>query len=104
MTVKEKVLDLIGLEGMSNREALLEELSELTSEQLEMVLFGHKRETDRLQTILGEYQCDACQRIRGGKPPCETDDDVPCALDTAAWLDLPCERDRLVDWSVVFDG
>lgn len=100
MTMKERALSLIGLEGMSNREALLEELSELTSEQLWLVLFGHKEESDRLQTILGNYQCEACRRIRGGNCPCETDD--PCALATAAWLDLPCERDRLVDWSVVF--
>lgn len=88
--------------GMSNRERLLQELAELTSEQLELILFGHKQESDRLQYILSKYQCEACRRLCVGKLPCETD--APCTLDTAAWLDLLCVHDRLVDWSVVFDG
>ena len=104
MTMTERVMGLIGLETMTHREALLEELSELTSEQLFKVLFSNMGEGDKLLRIIGDYQCADCRSLRGGTCPAEEsgEDCETHGLSTEAWLDLPCKRERLVDWEAVF--
>lgn len=90
MTMKERALSLIGLEGMSNREALLEELSELTSEQL-----YDQFADNRLTQLIDDLKCEDCHRMHGGQCPMPEEDD--CALTLAQWLDMPCTRERLIE-------
>lgn len=89
---------------MTNREKLLAEMTELTSEQLDRILFANMSECDRLQKILGDYQCEDCKAKCGGECPARDDEDCgePRGLSTPAWLELPCTRTRLVeDWDKV---
>ena len=89
---------------MTNREKLMLELTEITSEDLFTLLFGHNGVSDRLERILGGYQCADCKAKCGGECPARlTEEDCGLhGLSPEAWLDLPCKRERLVDWEDVF--
>lgn len=90
MTIKERALDLIGLERMSNREVLLEDLAALDNEQMYRMLADN-----RLTRVIDDLHCEDCHRLHGGKCPKPDSDD--CVISVEAWLDMPCERPRLIE-------
>ena len=90
MTIKERALDLIGLERMSNREVLLEDLAALDSEQMYRMIADN-----RLTRVIDDLHCEDCHRMHGGKCPKPDSDD--CVITSEEWLELPCERARLIE-------
>lgn len=95
MTLKERVLDAIGLERLTNKDALLAELAELPGETLDIVL-GDNRLTEALDWMC----CDDCKAAHGGECPLPEDQDItedtPCPLTVGQWLEMPCTRERLL--------
>lgn len=81
MSVKEKMLDLIGLAQMTNRDRLLEEFGEMDGEQLYQALADN-----RSTRLIDDAMCAACHRMHDGK--CPKPDDSGCALTIGAWLDM----------------
>ena len=90
MTLKERALNLIGLEQMTNRDQLIEELAELEGEALYDALADNL-----LVQRIDDLKCEDCHRLHGGMCPAPEDGDV-CALTEEDWLELPCERERLL--------
>ena len=89
MAIGEKILGLIGLEPITNREQLLDELAELSAEELEKLLAKGD-----LYDRLGDIKCEECKEDHGGECPCSDEDDDCPSL--AEWLDRPCVRERLL--------
>lgn len=81
MSMKEKMLSLIGLEPMTNRDRLLEELGEMDGEQLYQALADN-----RSTRLIDDAMCAACHRMHDGK--CPKPDDGECALTFRAWLNM----------------
>lgn len=90
MTMTEKVLGLIGLARMTNRDQLIDELAALDGAKLYAVLADN-----RLTQRIDDLKCEDCHRLNGGMCPVPGGDDV-CALMQEDWLELPCERERLL--------
>ena len=86
----EKALDTIGLVRMTNRDQLIDELAALDGAQLYAVLADN-----RLTQRIDDLKCEDCHRLHGGMCPAPEDGDV-CALTEEDWLELPCERERLL--------
>lgn len=82
MNMKEKLLNLIGLEPMTNRDRLIEELYGLSGEQLYQVLSG-----SRGAMMIDDAQCATCHRMHDGECP-KPDDVSACVLTIGAWLDM----------------
>ena len=95
MTLKERALTLIGLERMTNRDQLIDELAALPGEALIRVL-----ETDRAAMALEWLRCDDCKAAHGGECPLPEGQDItedhPCPTSMADWLEMPCTRERLL--------
>lgn len=89
MSVMEKALGLIGLERMTNREVLLEDLAALSPSGLYEVLADN-----RLTQLIDDMHCEDCHRLHGGK--CPKPDEADCDLSTEAWLERACEREHLI--------
>lgn len=81
MSIKEKMLSLIGLEPMTNRDRLIEELYGLSGEQLYQVLSN-----SRGAMMIDDAQCATCHRMHDGK--CPKPDDNECEITIGAWLDM----------------
>jgi hypothetical protein len=81
VSVKEKMLDLIGLAPMTNRDRLLEELGGMDGERLYQALADN-----RSTRLIDDAMCAACHRMHDGK--CPKPDDSECALTIGAWLDM----------------
>ena len=85
MSMKERMLNLIGLEPMTNRDRLVEEFGTMTGGQIYTAM------SDNLGAVLiDDAKCAACHRLHGGECP-KTDDGGECALTIEAWLDMPWE-------------
>ena len=91
MTVSEKLLTLIGLPAMTNREALMHDLDALTDAQLAKVL-----NESTIDLALDKIICQDCKDEHGGKCPREKPDG-PCVIDMAEWLAKPCKHDNLLE-------
>lgn len=90
MTLKERALNLIGLERMTNRDQLIEELAELEGEALYDALVDN-----RLVQRIDELRYEDCHRLHGGMCP-RPEDDAECVLSLEDWMGTPCERERLL--------
>lgn len=95
MTLKEKMLNAIGLERATNRDALLDELAALPGEALIEALAN-----DRAADALEWLRCDDCKAAHGGECPLPDGQDItedhPCPTSMADWLEMPCTRERLL--------
>lgn len=87
----EKALDTIGLVRMTNRDQLIDELAALDGEALYTQLADN-----RLTQRIDDLKCEDCHRLHGGMCPAPGNDDV-CALTPGDWLELPFERERLLE-------
>lgn len=90
MTIKEKLLELIGLERMTNRDLILAELAEMDGAAFYDAFCDNKT-----AMATDDAKCADCHALHGGKCPRPGDDD-PCALTDAAWLEMPATRERLI--------
>lgn len=90
MTIKERFLNLIGLEAMTNRDLILMELAEMDADALYGALADNK-----LTRRLDDLKCADCHRLHGGECPCPDND--ACALPLEDWLDMPATRERLLE-------
>ena len=88
--MKEKVLDMIGLVPITNRDQLIDELAVLDGAKLYAVLADN-----RLTQRIDDLKCEDCHRLHGGM--CPVPGDGVCALTEEDWLELPCERERLLE-------
>ena len=91
MTLKEKALNLIGLAVVTNRDQLIDELAAMDGESLYMALADN-----RLTRRIDDLWCEDCKRMHGGTCPCP-EDGKDCPLSEAEWMELPCERERLLE-------
>ena len=81
MSMKEKMLNLIGLAPMTNRDRLLEEFGEMDGERLYQALADN-----RSTRLIDDAMCATCHRMHGGT--CPKPDDSGCAITIGAWLDM----------------
>ncbi len=79
--MKEKLLNLIGLEPMTNRDRLIEELYGLSGEQLYQVL-----SSSRGAMMIDDALCATCHRMHDGE--CPKPDDSGCEITVGTWLDM----------------
>ena len=89
-----KVLEAIVLHAMTNREALMEELDDMTDEAFNEFLNGHPIADQKLEAIC----CAECKSRHDGKCPRHDDDDGRCSdyFNRIEWLSQPCTRERLL--------
>ena len=92
MSIKESLLNAIGLHPATNRDVLMDDLAELDDETFEFVLLS--RQSD-LTEHLNEYVCEDCKKQHDGKCVAPADDDN-CPLSSLDWLSWPCTRDHLI--------
>lgn len=89
MTVKEKALSLIGLERTRNIDVLLDDLAELTAEELLCILPLDSPLVKRLKM----RRCDDCW-TKHGTCPHPFSQDCPGSL--AEWLEQPTDRETII--------
>ncbi len=88
--MKEKALNLIGLAVNTNRDQLIDELAAMDGESLYMALADN-----RLTRRIDDLKCEDCHRMHGDECPDPDGDD--CGMSKAEWMELPCERERLLE-------
>ena len=88
--MKEKVLDMIALVPITNRDQLIDELAALDGEALYAQL-ADNRATRRIDDL----RCEVCKQMYD--EVCGAPDDDACLIPIEVWLDMPCERERLLE-------
>ena len=91
MALSEKLLNLIGIGRMSNRDVLLDEFAAISAEDFERIVLSH---SSNLYETLELYRCADCKADHGGQCPNPEDDACPSSM--AEWLDSPCRREHLI--------
>ena len=91
MTIPAKLLDFIGMEPMSNSDAILEELADMDNATLYKAFADN-----RVTTIMERCQCEDC-KAKFGACPCVDNDEAQCRVETEEWLDWPCEREHILE-------
>ena len=92
MTIPEKLLNAIGLERMTNRDVLMEDLAALDNATFEYMVLS--RQSD-LPEMIENIKCADCKKQHGDK--ClAPDDDTPCVTKLADWFSQPCTHDHLI--------
>ena len=93
MSVSEKLLSLIGLERMTNRDVIIAELSEMTDEQFDRFINGYPDFDQKIDAIC----CEECKTRHGGNCP-RHDDDSKCSdhFNRVDWFSQPCTREHLI--------
>jgi len=92
MTIPEKLLNAIGLERMTNRDVLMEDLAALDDATFEYVVLSRQSE---MPEHLQELVCEDCKKQHDGKCTAPDDDDK-CPFSSTEWLSFPCTRDHLI--------
>ena len=87
----EKLLEFIGVCAMTNRDALMEELSALDNDTFERMILSRKSD---LPEVLEKIKCDDCKKQHGGQ--CPVPDDNACATSMNEWLSQTCEHESLL--------
>lgn len=91
MTLKERFLNLIGLEAMTNRDLLLMELGAMDAEAFDhQVLSCMSDLPERVEAA----HCEDCKAQHGGV--CINPGDDACTYTTAIWLDEPTTREAIL--------
>lgn len=91
MSIKERFLNLIGLETMTNRDLLLMELGELDAKTFERMVLSRMSD---LPEWVENAHCEDCKAAHSGE--CPTPEDNACTYTTAIWLDEPCTREAIL--------
>lgn len=93
MSISEKLLNAIGLERMTNRDVIMEELAGMTDAEFNRFLDNCPDIDSRLEAIC----CEECKAQHGGKCP-RPDDDSKCSdhFNRVDWLSQPCTHESLI--------
>ena len=89
MKLTETVMRIIGLEPVSNREKLMEELETLDGKEFLRIL-----KDGALLMKIDCLMCEDCRNENGGR--CPYPDDDQCATSNEKWLEATCTRETLI--------
>lgn len=90
---KDALLDFIGVQAISNRDALMEELDALPDTAFEKAM-----NSVDIADKLSHMMCADCKADHGGK--CINDGECKRRL-SDGWLSEPCRHEQLIDFSEV---
>ena len=91
MNIKEKLMDLIGVAVMTNKDLLLMELDKLDGKTFEHMILSNMSDLPKLVEFV---HCEDCKAQHGGV--CINPGDDACTYTTAKWLESPCIRDHIL--------